>query len=104
MLLGTYVHPALCLVTSVPRQKVMTTYHLSVYHAISVHTYQHNLLQLYSLTLAFISVLFGALPVGAGWYPWYEGWIVMATLVIIIFVLFSSDTDNVNSVPLMKKL
>ena len=55
--------------------------------------------QLYVLIVGFITVVFGALPVGAGWYPWWGAWIIMPSVLVIIFVLFSSghNSDSIYS-------
>jgi Na+/H+ antiporter NhaC len=44
----------------------------------------------YILLVGFITIVFGALPVGAGWYPWYVAWIVMATILTAFFICFST--------------
>ena len=61
-------------------------------------------LQLYSVLIAVVSLLFGVLPVGASWYPWYVAWFIMAAIMVIIFVLFSSNADSPTSRPLLKRM
>ena len=51
------------------------------------------LYQLYLVLLAVLALMLGALPVGAGWYPWYVGWILMLGALVFIFILFSADSS-----------
>ena len=52
--------------------------------------------------LALLALVFGPLPVGAGWYPWYVGWFLMLGALASIFVLFSAGHDR-HSISLFRR-
>ena len=60
--------------------------------------------QLYSIIIGAVAIVFGALPVGAGWYPWYAAWLIMIAVMCIIFILFSSSITSSTSRPLLKRM
>ena len=62
-------------------------------------------LQLYVLLAAGISLLFGSLGFGAGWWPCpYSGWLVMLLAVTLMFVLFSASGTSHTSRSLCQRL
>lgn len=59
-------------------------------------------MQPYVSLLAVVALLFGVLPAGAGWYPWYVAWLVMWGVLAVIYIFFSTG-HNPESVPLSKR-
>lgn len=75
-------------------------YNMSYCYYISVYT----CVQLYSVIVGIVAILFGALPVGAHWYPWYVAWFVMAVVIIVLFVFLSTNFTSKTSQPLLKRM
>lgn len=57
----------------------------------------------YVVLVAVLSLLFGSLPVGAGWLPWYAAWLLMAILLLLPFLFLSASVSSHSSLPLCKR-